>query len=147
MFWTCSLSSSTTWGSESRHCMLFDWLLRYYSCCCPSYITFLGCCVRGQWLLSSEVWFSSMADCICANSRAFNRALKSWKSFKTELHYWIFRAFRFYELHHYRANNINSSPSAPAHFLSETTFRPGLPWSSSGRNEQNEISLTYMYSL
>ena len=30
-------------------------------------------------------------------------------------------------------------------FLSETTFRPGLPWSSSGRNEQNEISLTYMY--
>ena len=23
-------------------------------------------------------------------------------------------------------------------FLSETTFRPGLPWSSSGRNEQNE---------
>ena len=24
-------------------------------------------------------------------------------------------------------------------FLSETTFRPGLPWSSSGRNEQNEI--------
>ena len=44
-------------------------------------------------------------------------------------------------------DNTNSSPSAPAHFLSETTFRPGLPWSSSGRNEQNEISLTYMYSL
>ena len=44
-------------------------------------------------------------------------------------------------------NNTNSSPSAPAHFLSETKFRPGLPWSSSGRNEQNEISLTYMYSL
>ena len=30
-------------------------------------------------------------------------------------------------------------------FLSKTTFRPGLPWSSSGRNEENEISLTYMY--
>ena len=44
-------------------------------------------------------------------------------------------------------NNTNSSPSAPAHFLSETLFRPGLAWSSSGRNEQNEISLTYMYSL
>ena len=44
-------------------------------------------------------------------------------------------------------HKTNSSPSAPAHFLSETTFRPGLPWSSSGRNEQNEISLTYMYSL
>ena len=41
-----------------------------------------------------------------------------------------------------KVQDTNSSPSAPAHFLSETTFRPGLPWSSSGRNEQNEISLT-----
>ena len=45
--------------------------------------------------------------------------------------------------------NTISSPSAPAHFLSETTlfFRPGLLWSSSGQNEQNEISLTCMYYL
>ena len=59
----------------------------------------------------------------------------TWVSFVVHWHLTIF----FF--------STNSSPSAPAHFLSETTFRPGLPWSSLGRNEQNEISLTYMYSL
>ena len=35
-------------------------------------------------------------------------------------------------------DNTNSSPSAPAHFSSETTFRPGLPWSSSGRPDEDQ---------
>ena len=42
---------------------------------------------------------------------------------------------------------IFSFPSTPAQFsICKKTFRPGLPWPSSSRNEQNEISLTFMYS-
>ena len=56
----------------------------------------------------------------------------------------------FFQLQSYRektnsAHTLTNSlipiplPQHQHTFLSETTFRPGLPWSSSGQNEQNEI--------
>ena len=63
----------------------------------------------------------------------------------------------FFQLQSYRektnsAHTLTNSlipiplPQHQHTFLSETTFRPGLPWSSSGRNEQNEADFILLIS-
>ena len=66
--------------SNLRRCLLFDWLLLLLS-----KFTFLGDCIMGDGFLAFKVWFSEMAFCIKAKSRALNRALKCCKSLKIEL--------------------------------------------------------------
>ena len=68
--------------SSFRRCMLFDWLLLLLLL---SMFTFSRDCVQSWCVPGSKVCFSAMADCISAKSHALNRALKCYKSFKTEL--------------------------------------------------------------
>ena len=68
--------------SSFRRCMLFDWLLLLLLL---SKFTFSRDCAQGSWVSRSKVCFSTMADCTSAKSHPSNRALKCYKSFKTEL--------------------------------------------------------------